>query len=137
MTTSPPTPARASLRRDLLVAGVLIGGSAAVGLLTPERLSFELAQRLFGILMGVFVVCYANAAPKTLRPLARLRDPVAEQALRRFTGWSITLGGAGYTLAWIFPPVDVARPLAPGLLGAALLLVLVRAALCRAPGSRA
>ena len=44
----------------------------------------------------VVVVC-ANAIPKSLTSLARLRgSPAAEQAARRFAGWSLVLGGLGY-----------------------------------------
>lgn len=87
----------------------------------------DLARRLWGVLLGAVVIVYANAAPKTLPPLARMRcDPAAEQALRRFTGWALVAGGLGYAAAWLFAPLQSARLLAAGSLGGALLLVVLR-----------
>ena len=127
MTTTQSPTARASIVRALIVAGLFLAVMAALKLLTPDHLSRELANRLLGVMLGVVVVFYANAVPKALTPLARLRcDPVTEQALRRFTGWSIALGGAAYALAWMMAPIESADIIATGLLGAAMLLVIAR-----------
>lgn len=122
MTISAP-PSRVSRVRSLLFAVGMIGAALALAFLTPAYVSRDLSQRLFGIMLGVFVVAYANAVPKKLRPLVELRcDPVREQAIRRVTGWSMVLGGTGYGLAWILAPVKVAWVLAPALLATALLV---------------
>ena len=131
-------PAIRSLLTGLVIAALFLAASAAVRWLAPEYLSLELGRRLLGFLMGCILVGYANAAPKTLSPLIRMRcDPVAEQAMRRFTGWALALGGIGYALTWLIAPLDTAEWLSMALLGSALLLVIVRVALKMAKGKSA
>ncbi len=116
-----------SMGHALLVAGALLSTPLMLRVLSPEFLSQEFARRTMGVLMGVVVVVYANAVPKALIPLARLRrNPIAEQALRRFTGWTLVLGGLAYMLIWAAAPLAYANALAASALGAALLLVVVR-----------
>ncbi len=127
-----------NIGRSLVVAGLLLTASAALVLLSPEHLSETLARRLLGALLGAVVVSYANAVPKMLTPLARLRcDPSTEQAVRRFTGWTLVLGGLGYVAAWLFAPLDHASTIAIAALGSAVLLVAIRYSLVigRRPGA--
>ena len=127
-----------SLSRGLIIAGLFLGSSIALRLLSPDHLTPELARRLLGVLSGAVLVVYANAVPKTLSPLARLRcDPAAEQAMRRFAGWTLTLGGGAYITAWLLAPLDRANLIAAGLLATALSLVLVRLTWSVARRSRA
>lgn len=124
------SPAARELTRGLIVAGLFLGAVAAIRLLSPEHLSHDLGQRLLGVMMGLVVALYANAVPKALSPLILMRcDPAAEQAMRRFTGWSLTLGGAAYAVTWLIAPVPIAKVLSTSLLGVALLLVVARIAL--------
>ena len=133
MTTQPK--ARTILLRSLLVAVLLIGVSSTLRWLAPEYLSSDLARRLIQIMMGLYVVAIANALPKTLTPLMQLRcDPAAEQAMRRFAGWTLALGGAGYALTWMIAPIGIAPVLAKSLLGGAVLLVIVRLARAKMRG---
>ena len=95
MTNELPT-ARNSILRGLIIASLIIVIAFALKLLSPQYISPDLATRLLGVLLGAVVTIYANEAPKALTPLLRMRcDPVAEQAMRRFTGWSLALGGTG------------------------------------------
>ncbi len=111
------------IARALLIAGVVLASALVISWLTPEYLSEAVARRLMGVLLAAVVVLYANAAPKALTPLVHLRlDPVEEQAMRRFAGWSLTLGGLGYAAAWILAPLDSANLLAGLALGASVLL---------------
>lgn len=127
MTTNQPQTNRDSIWRALLVAGLLMGSTLAISLLSPGYLSPEFARRLTGVLMGAVVIYYANAVPKALVPLMKMRgDPVAEQALRRFAGWSLTLGGVGYAVAWAIAPIAHASTLSITLLATALLLAIAR-----------
>lgn len=138
MTTHPSEFTQISILRSLMIAGLLLGVSAALAFLSPEFISPGLAQRLLGALMGAVVVVYANAAPKALLPLDQLRcAPAAEQAKRRFTGWTLTLGGAAYALAWMIAPLEHANLISASLLGAALLLVVARLVWGVPSGSRA
>ena len=126
MTNELPT-ARNSILRGLIIASLIIVIAFALKLLSPQYISPDLATRLLGVLLGAIVTIYANEAPKALTPLLRMRcDPVAEQAMRRFTGWSLALGGIGYAGAWLFAPIGSASTIAICLLGASMVLVVAR-----------
>ena len=118
---------RTEIGRSLLAASLFIAASTALAMLSPARISETLSHRLFGALAGLVVAVYANAIPKALTPLARMRcNPLGEQELQRFAGWSLVVGGVGYAIAWLVAPIDKAAYIAMGVLGAALLLVIVR-----------
>jgi len=115
------------LGRALFAAAVILGTSAALKWAAPEHLSPEWALRLTGALLGFVVVVYANVIPKSLTSLARLRgSPAAEQAARRFAGWSLVLGGLGYVVAMLFAPLAVMHLVGGAILAAALAAALVR-----------
>jgi hypothetical protein len=135
MTTTQPGRWRRAIKRELIGGGLFIAFAATLELLSPRFFSDELARRLLGIGMGAIVFVYANALPKTLIPLDRLRtDPAAEQATRRFTGWTIALGGAAYAIAWIVAPLEIAPPIAMIPLASAVLLVFLRCRWTRTRG---
>ena len=119
----------------LLGAALILGISGALAWATPAYVSDELARRLVAAMLGAVVVVYANAIPKTLTALARLRcSPEREQAARRFAGWSLVLGGVGYVLAALLAPLASMHLVGGGLLGVALLAAVLR---CTGIGSRA
>ena len=137
MTTNRVDASHVPIARGLLTAGLILGISVALKLLSPAHLSPVLVSRLFGVLLGTVVVVYANAVPKALSPLIQLRcDAVAEQGLRRFAGWSLTLGGAAYAVVWLSAPLARANGLARILLGVAVSLVVVRLAWGMVRGAR-
>jgi hypothetical protein len=110
-------PSKTRKQRGVAHRALIIAGSAGLAFASPELISAALAQRLLGVMLSVVVVAYANAAPKVLVPLARLRcDATTEQSLRRFTGWAVVVGGLGFGLAWVFAPIELAGLLAPALL---------------------
>jgi hypothetical protein len=126
-----------SIVRGLLIAGVLLAVAATLRLLSPDHLSPDFARRMMGVLLGIVVVVYANEVPKALSPLIQMRcDPAEEQAIRRFTGWSLVLGGVAYAAAWMVAPLGTANLAAGILLGAALVIVVVRCAWSMARGPR-
>lgn len=117
----------AKLTQSLGLALLMIISAIVLTSLAPTYLSRETALRINGALMGVMLAFLANAVPKTLPSLARLRcTPEQEQALRRFTGWAIVLGALGFSTAWLTVPFDYAALVAMLTLGTALTLVLVR-----------
>lgn len=129
MTTQTPKTWRREVGQGLVVAGVLLQAAVIVRSLTPDSLSTEAATRISGALTGMVLIFYANAVPKTLPSWSRMRrDPRGEQALRRLVGWSLTVGGLGYTAAWMAAPIESALALSTSTLGASLMLVILRVA---------
>ena len=115
------------LGRALAGAALILAASAALRWATPGYLDEETARRLTGVLLGFVVVVYANAIPKSLVALARLRcSPAQEQAARRFAGWSLVLGGLGYMAAALAAPLETMH-----LVGGAILAVALAAAVLR------
>lgn len=127
-------PINDSPRRTIINALAFTGGYLALTLAlvwaTPEYVGRELSMRLHGAMLGLLTLIYANAAPKTLTPLARVRDPIAEQAFRRFVGWTLSLGSAAYMLAWLTLPIEYAGEAALALLLSAAIVVAVRVVRC-------
>ena len=129
MTTQTPKTWRREVGQGLVVAGVLLQAAVIIRSLTPDSLSTEAATRISGALTGMVLIFYANAVPKTLPSWSRMRrDPRGEQALRRLVGWSLTVGGLGYTAAWMAAPIESALALSTSTLGASLMLVILRVA---------
>ena len=62
--TTAPQPWLFSIPGSLLVAGLLIGGSLTLGLLSPEVISKALATRLLGVMLGAMVLVYSNATSR-------------------------------------------------------------------------
>lgn len=131
------TPERSPIATALVGAAAIIAASAALAYASPAYVSRELGDRLLGALLGLVVVFYANAAPKALRPLTSMRcDPAAEQALRRFTGWALVIGGVGYSVASLAAPAAYAENLAIVWLVGAVLAVVARHAMALRSGTR-
>jgi hypothetical protein len=113
--------------RALAGAMFIIAASALLRWASPDYLSAEMARRLTGVLLGLVVLVYANAIPKSLVALARLRcSPAREQAARRFAGWSLVLGGLGYIAAALTAPLASIH-----LVGGSILAVALAAAILR------
>ena len=117
---------RAHLLRGLALAGALLLVTLAVKSASPAFISVDTAARVVGVMLGALVVLYANQAPKIVAPLTARCDAATEQALRRFTGWALVLGGLGFMGAWLFAPLGMAPTIALALLGTAFALVLAR-----------
>lgn len=127
MTMTHADRSRRTTLQHLLVGVLYVGLAALVSVLSPEHLDLDAGQRVLFAVMGALVAYYGNAAARTLTPLAEMRDdPAVEQALRRFSAWSITLGGIGFSLAWLVLPLSLANAVAVALLGTSVLLALAR-----------
>jgi len=126
MTMTQSNSSRRSIRNALLIALLFLALTTALKLLAPEQLSEVWVDRLRGVMSGALVIYFSSAASKSLPPLARLRDPVTEQSLRRFSAWTLTLGGAGFAIASLVAPVRWANEIAVALLASAVALVIVR-----------
>jgi hypothetical protein len=127
----------AAIKRGLIIAALLIVASVVLQLLSPSYMSREIELRIFGVLTGGVVLIYANLVPKTItRRIGACGDPMVEQSIRRFTGWSLVLGGVAYAIVWMIAPLQYATALAVGVLGLSVLLVATRIAMVAARGSR-
>jgi hypothetical protein len=119
------------LGRALAGAAFILAASLVLRWAAPAWLGEETARRLVGVLLGLVVVVYANAIPKSLVALARLRcSPAREQAARRFAGWSLVLGGLGYIAASLLAPLASMH-----LVGGVILAVALAAAILRCMGA--
>ena len=113
--------------RAVLAAAFILGVSAALAWLAPRYISTETSHRMLGALLGSVVVVYANAIPKLLvRRQGGTAHQAADQAARRFAGWSMVLGGVGYMLAWLVAPIGSAALIGGSLLATCTLVALVR-----------
>lgn len=125
-----PSPGR-RLGRDLIIAGAMLAIAIAVAFLVNDRM---LGQRILGVVMGLFLVFYANEVPKRIPSVNRC-DPVMAQGRRRFIGWTLVIGGLGYAAAWMVAPIQIAPLLAIFLLAGALAVVFARLAWDRPKGT--
>lgn len=123
-----------TLAGPLAGAAFILAASLLLRWAAPDYLSSETAQRLTGVLLGLVVMVYANAIPKSLVALARLRcSPASEQAARRFAGWSLVLGGLGYMAASLLAPLASMHLIGGAILAVALVMAVLR---CTFMGNR-
>lgn len=118
-----------TVRNALILAGLML--AFALGLAWANNaglISEESSRRASQVLAGLVVVYFANLVPKSLEPLLSGCEPSRAQAMQRFGGWTLVLGGLGYSAAWLAAPLDVARPAAITILATAVVLVVARCA---------
>ena len=116
-------------KKALLFAGALIALTLAVVALDKGgHIGDQTSKRVIQVAIGLMVVYFANLAPKTLEPLTERVSPARGQALQRFSGWALVLGGLGYALAWLVAPFDYAAITSMAILGTCFLLVVGRCA---------
>lgn len=122
--------ANKKLAQAMAFAGFMIAVSLGVVLLShagwASAYAAELSKRSTGFLMGAMVVFFANAVPKQT---AKQTGCARRQSAARVCGWSLVLGGLGYSVAWLFVPFAYADTVAVSLLASAVLYAIVRIAL--------
>ncbi len=120
--------ANKKLAQAMAFASFMIAVSLGVVLLShagwASAYAAELSKRSLGFLMGAMVVFFANAVPKQTETGCARR-----QSARRVCGWSLVLGGLGFSVAWLFVPLAYADSVAVSLLASAVLYAIVRIAL--------
>jgi len=121
--------ANKKLAQAMAFAGFIMAVSLGVIVLShagwASAHAAELSKRSMGFLMGAMVVFFANAVPKQAGSAKR-------QASLRVCGWSMVLGGLGFSAAWLFVPFAYADTVAMILLGSALIYAIARIAwICR------
>lgn len=90
-----------------LAIGVIAISAALAGMEALGLISGAIAERGVGAVLGLLVIAYGNAMPKILAPMDN-GDPARKQALQRFAGWTLVIGGIGYVLAFLFLPLEYA-----------------------------
>jgi alpha-beta hydrolase superfamily lysophospholipase len=118
--------APSSLRRALVIAGGILAVAIVLRALSPAVLSDEAARRTMGVILGIVVMVYANVVPKAIPAHGGRCGSATDQAVRRFTGWALVLGGGAYALIWLVAPFEHANWLAGAAMGIALVTALVR-----------
>lgn len=124
------------IKTGLITAALMIGGSFLLvalmhaGLVHGDR--NEISTRGINVLIGLMTVGLAsNGAKQLRRRLADLRDPALEQSLRRFSSWTLVIGGLIYAVAWLAAPFDLAFYVSVAGLGGSVLLVIGRCVMVR------
>ena len=116
-----------TIRSALVVAASFLTLAVAVAFAEKAgRVSGETGDRIVQIVAGLVVVYYANLVPKTLERSCARCSPSRVQALQRFSGRMLVLGGLGYALAWALLPYDRASLPAQVILGGSVVAVIVR-----------
>lgn len=118
------------IRTGLITAAAMIAFSLALVLLhrigVVQGDTREISTRGVNILIGLMTVGFASAGAKRLSRLTDLRNAARHQALRRFTAWTLSLGGLVFALAWLAAPYALAFPISMIALGGAVALVVAR-----------
>ncbi len=118
-----------TIRNAITLAGLMITVSLALAMaVRADWIGGDAMERMQGVMMGLIVMVFSNLAPKTLEPLASGCDPARKQAIQRFSGWTLVLGGLGYSLAWLVLPIEYAGTVAMVVLASAVALVVARVA---------
>lgn len=116
-----------TIRNALIVAAMFLAITLAA--LYAEKagyISDETSKRAASIAAGLLVVYYANLVPKTLERRAAGCSLEKVQAAQRFSGWTLLLGGLGYSLSWLLLPFEHARAVAMVTLATAVVIVAAR-----------
>ncbi len=100
--------------KALLGAASIIGLSLLAQYLSAhDYINPEQARRGMGIVFGIVLIVMGNALPKKIRPLSDEKCGAPNgQARRRFAGWTFTIAGIIYSLAWLIAPIEIARTIA-------------------------
>ena len=118
-----------TIRNAITLAGLMITVSLALAMaVRADWIGGDAMERMQGVMMGLIVMVFSNLAPKTLEPLASGCDPSRKQAIQRFSGWTLVLGGLGYSLAWLVLPIAYAGTVAMVVLASAVALVVAQVA---------
>ncbi|MFQ5525170.1 MAG: hypothetical protein ACE5GX_02805 [Thermoanaerobaculia bacterium] len=118
-----------SIRNALIFAALIISFSLALAFaVNLDFIDVATSERAQGVVLGLVLVICANLVPKTLEPLSARCDPSTQQALQRFSGWTLVLAGLGYSLAWLVLPIERARIPAMAIVAVGVVLVAGRLA---------
>src|SRR4051794_36374520 len=120
----------ASARSVDSVAGAVVFG--AVMMIIPLALTLARAygvvddpdtwiRRTTMVMIGAYLAMPGNALPRMLPPTSSMPcGGVRLQAFQRFAGWTWSLCGLGFAMAWLALPIDAATPISMALVATAM-----------------
>jgi hypothetical protein len=95
-------------------------------------------RRTTMIMIGAYLAMTGNAMPRMLPPTSSMPCGGARvQAFQRFAGWTWTLCGLGFTMAWLALPIDAATRISVALVATAMTVTIVQLLRLRKPGPHA
>lgn len=86
-------------------------------------------ERAMGVVSGLVLIYFGNFLPK--QAATECGSCSNAFRMRRFAGQMLMLGGAVSAIIWIIAPANIMALAAMGVIGATLMIVLVRAAVTR------
>lgn len=90
------------------------------------------------IMIGAYLAITGNAMPRMLPPTSSMPCGGARvQAFQRLAGWTWTLCGLGFAMAWLALPIDAATPISMALVTTAMIVTIVQLLRLRKPGPHA
>ncbi|HEY6509863.1 MAG TPA: hypothetical protein VIY56_17695 [Vicinamibacterales bacterium] len=138
------SPGDAALVRSVdSVAGAVVFG--ALMMIIPLALTLAHAygvvddpdsgmRRTTMIMIGAYLAMTGNAMPRMLPPTSSMPCGGARvQAFQRFAGWTWTLCGVGFAMAWLALPIDAATPISVALVATAMTVTIVQLLRLRKP----
>lgn len=130
--TTPVRSERARILQALILAGSMAAMVLAVSYLRAHGLiEAAPAERLRGVIIGLFLIVTGNSIPKNRsRHADKNCAPTRNQTFARFAGWTFVLCGLGYTISWLAVPIEHAETVAIVFIIASIVLVLPRMAWC-------
>lgn len=124
---------RTSVRTSVAMAGLMLAVPLALTVLFTsgfEAITDNVEQRAMGITFAVVMVLWGNYVPKRPASLSGSEcSPSGQQAFNRFAGLMFMTTGLLYGLIWAFAPLDLALPVAMGVLAVGMGIMMARAAL--------
>ena len=126
----------ASVRRHASVAGAVVFG--AFMMIIPLALTLARTygvvddpdsgiRRTTMIMIGAYLAMTGNAMPRMLPPTSSMPCSGARvQAFQRFTGWTWSLCGLGFAVAWLALPIDAATPVSMALMATAIIVTIAQ-----------
>lgn len=109
--------ATSTTRREIvgsivLASLILLGAITLSVLQTAEVIDGDISKRMIGVILGAVLVFLGNAMPKKLAPIdaqgncAANCDPVRNQRIQRFLGWTFVIAGLLYMGVWMLVDLD-------------------------------
>lgn len=130
MSDNASTRAKKTVRGALILSGMQVVG--ALALTFANKLGWidsETVNRGVMVLIGLMLITIGNSLPKQQDgpPSQTVRDIAVRQAITRFGGWALLLGGSIWVGLWTLAPRKLAELGSVAAVGTAVLAMIVYA----------